>query len=221
MTFTVDDLSLWELGFRLVGEDPYKWRPLGLPAKVNDAHRLIANEMLHLHLDTTLITDKWHEGLDTTPDMHIRYYLDDIQECIRGRKFDAKFLKYAAVDRWEFFHWCERSGYPKPDFWYSCQFSWPEEDDEHEGEQEDIGPIDHPDKLSPNQRTRVARQEIAKALWMENPETTIADMIKNNEIIRLTGGKMFAEKTLRRWFSQVAPVEVKEKVGRPKKQNNV
>ena len=76
---------------------------------------------------------------------------------------------------------------------------------------------DHPDKLRPQQRIRVACQVIAQNLWKENPTTTIADMCKCDAIQRLCGAGNYDEKTLRKWLSPVAPLEVREKRGRPKK----
>jgi hypothetical protein len=75
----------------------------------------------------------------------------------------------------------------------------------------------HPDKLRTSQRTRVACQEIAKVLWRDVPETTITDMIDHETIIRFGGGGYYEEKTRRKWLSQVAPPEVRDKRGRPKR----
>jgi len=48
-------------------------------------------------------------------------------------------------------------------------------------------------------------------LWSEVPETTIADMIDHEAITRLGGGGHYEEKTRRKWLSQVALLEVREK----------
>lgn len=75
-----------------------------------------------------------------------------------------------------------------------------------------------PDKARPSTRIQIACQEIAKLQWKKPPYITIADMIRS-ELIQSLAGR-YADKTLRTWLSRVAPPEVSEKRGRPKKKDN-
>ena len=69
------------------------------------------------------------------------------------------------------------------------------------------------------QRSRVACQVIAEALWKANPTMTIAAMSKN-ELVRTYGQSAhYSQETVYDWVKVVAPLEVREKRGRPKKQN--
>ncbi|WP_428416817.1 hypothetical protein [Methylibium sp.] len=70
-----------------------------------------------------------------------------------------------------------------------------------------------------NQRARVACQQVAAALWKKCPETTIAAMVRHDVIQQLCGGQNYDSETVREWIKVVAPAEVRNKRGRPKKQN--
>lgn len=130
ITLTNDLMTLWELGHRLAGEHPYRWRIFRVSPAVRDNFRLLLNEILEGNMESTLIMEKWRPGADTSEDMHIRYYLDNINQCIQHGIYQASFLKSVAVDRWEFRHWCIQSGYPLPDFWYGHEYNWPDDYDE-------------------------------------------------------------------------------------------
>jgi hypothetical protein len=224
MPLTNDTLSVWELGHRLAGENPYRWRLKGAKPAVRDNFRLLLNEIHTGHLESSLLMEKRPHDSHIPSTMYIRHHLDTIEDCVRHGLCKKKFLEFVLVERWEFRHWCQQSGYPLPDFWYGCEYRWPEDDEEDvTADAEDLqeGIPDHPDKLRTSQRTRVACQEIAKVLWRDVPETTITDMIDHEAIIRFGGGGYYEEKTRRKWLSQVAPPEVREKRGRPKEIDDI
>jgi hypothetical protein len=217
MALTNEALTLWELGHRLAGEDPHAWRPFGPSLAVRDNFRMLLNEILNYNLISSLIMEKWDPKADTSEDMHIRYYLDTIGECIDRGKCSKTLLKAVWVPRGKFWGWCQQSNYPLPDFWFAYEYRMPAEEGEVVPEGNEGAPPDHPDKLRPNQRIRVACQQIASQLWKEAPTTTIADMIRNDAIQRLGGAANFEDKTVREWLKPIAPPAVRNKRGRPRK----
>jgi hypothetical protein len=280
MPITNEMLTLWDLGHRMAGKNPFRWRFFRVPFAVRDNFRLLLNEILHDHLQTDLRMTKWEPGMDSTPEMHIHHHLDAIHEGIYRGLCSKRFLKSVVVDRWEFHHWCLQSGYPLPAFWYGCDYQEddedaligedvdteelvPEHDDPHGSEQslgkeiESIAPLGqaalrlvseprgqagggagweddedavvamtggpvlyepaHPDKLRPQQRIMVACQVVAESLWDVVPTTSIAEMIACDDIQRLCGAGHYKEKTIRRWLNRVAPLDVRDKRGRPRK----
>jgi len=48
-------------------------------------------------------------------------------------------------------------------------------------------------------------REIAKKLWKEDPDVTIADMIICNEIVNCCDGHIYAEGTLTNWINDLCP----------------
>ena len=74
-------------------------------------------------------------------------------------------------------------------------------------------------KWRTNQRNRAACQVIAEVLWKANPTMTIEAMSKH-DLVRVYGqGGHYEQETVKAWIRTVAPREVREKRGRPKKEN--
>lgn len=73
------------------------------------------------------------------------------------------------------------------------------------------------EKLRPSQHARVACQQIAIAIWREEPNRTIASVVKDDLIQKYGGGSYYAEATVYDWVKVVAPAPVRERRGRPKK----
>lgn len=69
----------------------------------------------------------------------------------------------------------------------------------------------------PVQRVKIACQQIAQALWKEDPSITVPDMARRDEIRRLGGAASFTEEVVRGWLGNVAPETVPRKPGRPPK----
>ena len=57
----------------------------------------------------------------------------------------------------------------------------------------------------PSYRHRKASRQIAKDIWAKNPEITIADMIRDNEIANACDGKLYDEGVLRKWIKDLCP----------------
>lgn len=66
----------------------------------------------------------------------------------------------------------------------------------------------------PAQKHRGEARVIAERKWIENPNLTIADMVRDREIFRVYDDKMYKHKTLRGWINDLCP---NKKRGRRKK----
>lgn len=69
----------------------------------------------------------------------------------------------------------------------------------------------------PVQRVKISCQQIAQALWKEDPNITVPNMARRDEIKRLGGAASFTEEVVRDWLGDVAPETVPRKPGRPPK----
>lgn len=169
MAILIETLSVWEIGFRWANLDPQHPR-IWIPLLVRDHFRLMMDAILNGHLDCeTLSLSKWREedGEDMRP-FFIRHHLNKVEACIAGARHDRKLLKWAGIDRWAFQTWCERQGIPLPEFWFppgwKLSFEWPRDEDDGTGEvpvsEDASGRSERPD-----QRRRIACQQIAVVLW--------------------------------------------------------
>lgn len=126
-----EQLSVWEISFRWSGLDPSKtW--LRLPMAVRDSARTLIDAIWRLHLHClTLSVEKWSTESETPPEFFIRHHLDDIEACVAGLRFPRKLLRWAVIDRWDMYLWCQRQGVPLPEFWFPpgwrISYKWPEE----------------------------------------------------------------------------------------------
>lgn len=76
-------------------------------------------------------------------------------------------------------------------------------------------------RLRPDQQDKATCQQIARELWAKYPDMTIADMIRRPEIQIEGNGKAYkGRNTLRDWLKAVAPPDVRNRRGRPKKKGN-
>lgn len=215
------ELSVWEVAHRWAGRDPSAYR-FRLPLSVRDYARILVDAIYHGELpSSTLQMDKWkaEDGEDMKP-YFIRHHLEDVWACTAGKAYDRSFLKWASIDRWDMKTWCDAHSIPLPEFWFppgwGLEFDWTSAERKAEAPEDDT--VDGTqDRLRASARTRIACQEIAKAIWREEPETTIAAMVRHESVRRLGGGAYFSDEALRGWLSAVAPPAVKAKRGRPRK----
>lgn len=227
---TVDQISLWELAHRLAGEDPYrKYWLRRVPQDVKDWCRTLLNEIISLHLESSLITAK-ADG-EENPEFYIRTYLDEIYGCIAGTKYPAKFLKFVQVTKWDYRDWCERSGRQLPEFWFGADYRWPadESDDPRWAESAAKQFAKDPetaqvflrqslerDDLYPKIRMRYEAMLSALDLWIEDPDRPIAQVAR--ALWDEGHGKNKVElRTIESWIREIAPENVRNKPGRRKK----
>lgn len=220
MPLLSDSLSVWEIGLRWAGHDPYKFR-LFLPLEARDNFRMMIDAIWQAELECeTLSINKWKEadGEDMKP-FFMRYHWAEIEACIAGNRPSRKLLKWAQISRGEMEEWCQGHGMPLPAFWFppgwNRDFKWPKYgEDEPAPNHPEEGEAEKPGGRG---RFRVACQVIAESIWKDEPEKTIADMVKDVRIQKLGGAAWFVPEVVRRWLSDVAPAKVKAKRGRPAK----
>jgi len=67
------------------------------------------------------------------------------------------------------------------------------------------------------QRIKLVSQQIAIAIWQEDKSRTIASVVRDELIQKYGGAAHFEDDTVREWLKEVAPREVKNRRGRPRK----
>lgn len=244
MALTVDSLSVWDIGFRWANLDPDSlW--LRLPMPVKDNFRLLMEAILAGEiLCETLTLAKRPSDSKADPRFYIRSYIDAVHDCIAGQSYNRKLLRWATISRMDFMEWCENRGIPEPEFWFppgwKLHFEMPEggttalraEHVEPESEvsveihynipdlhprEKSISRESNKQKLTANQEARIACQQIARNIWKSEPERTIASIVKDDLIQKYGGAGPYADDTVRGWIKKVAPLSVKSRRGRPKK----
>ena len=99
MPLLSEHLSVWEVSFRWAGLDPARtWFRLPLAARDNARTLIDAIWRVHLHC-MTLSVDKWSPDSGAPPEFFIRHHLDDIEDCVAGRHYPRKLLRFALIDR--------------------------------------------------------------------------------------------------------------------------
>lgn len=239
MPLLVDQLSLWTIGFKWAGLDPTRLWPR-VPAAVRDNFSTLLEAILSEHLDCmTLVSEKYAGADPEVAKFYIRYWLGDVNAAIQGLRYDRKLLRWAVIERRAFQDWCDRRTIPPPEFWFPpgwTDYRWPEYDQLPAVASDPPAPPEkadalaaveqvetlgstapRPKELRDNQIARIASQQIARVIWREEPDRTIAAMCKDERVLRYGGAQYFAEEVVRRWVKEVAPMEVSSKRGRPKK----
>ena len=220
MPLLSETLSVWEVAHRWAGLDPSAIR-LRLPLAARDNFRILIDAILNGEIDSlTLQLRKWSpaDGEDERK-YFVRYYMDDVYACIWGKKFNRTMLRQATIHRHEMKRWCERHSIPLPEFWFppgwGYGYDWHSEDLEVELAQDSQDASG--EAIRPSTMAKIACQQIAQALWKEQPNMTIADMVKHSAIQQYGGAAVYTPATVRVWLSATAPAEVSSKRGRPRK----
>lgn len=220
MALLSDQLSVWEIGLRWAGYNPYRFW-LFLPLEARDNFRTMVDAIWQAELECeTLSIRKWQEddGAETKP-FFIRHHWPDIEACRAGKSPSRKLLKWAQISRGAMEEWCQGHGMPLPEFWFppgwNRDFKW------SKYEQDEPAPIatEEAEDKKPGgpARFRMACQVIAESIWKDEPEKTIADMVKDTRVQKLGQAARYVPEVVRRWLSDVAPAKVKAKRGRPLK----
>jgi len=274
MPLITEELSVWDIGLRWAGHDPDGYW-LRLPLAAKDNFRLLMEAILSGEIIcNTLTLAKLPPGSKADPSFYIRTYIDEVYDCIHGKHYDRKLLKWAALDRMDFYQWCERRGITPPEFWFPPGWKLKYEDDPlaypgcwvrhvepespstlvsfaydppyadadrqsdalEEAPQEDlptseqdfhnepdqqtvrpIGQSQNEKALRDCQRIKLACQQIAIVIWQADKTRTIASVVKDELIQKYGGASFYQDETVREWLKDVAPREVKNRRGRPRK----
>lgn len=231
MPALADDLTVWEIGLRWAGGDPYKtWLHIPFPAK--DYYRILMDAIIKGELYClTLSLEKpgSREGLD--PQFTIYRYLDDVYACIAGAKFNRKMLKEAVIDRFDFKTWCECRGIPLPEFWFPSGWKLDFEYDEKIGlpgyRQLGAGTPEDCDSLGTetvgevalrdSQEARIACRRVARVIWKENPNLLIKEVVEHEVIQKYCDAGRYVHETVHDWVKDLAPLEARKPGRRPNK----
>ena len=246
MPLVVDQLPLWTIGFKWAGLDPNRlW--LRIPSLARDNFSTLLEAILCQNLDCSTLQSEKYQGDDPQiAKFHIRCWIDEVYAAVHTREYNRKLLRWAVIEREAFRDWCNRCTIPLPEFWFPpgwSDYRWPEydangsslpvvplelnsaeavlpESGSTAGVAEALATADAaPKELRDNQIARVASQQMARVIWKDEPDRTIAAMCKDDRILKYGGAQYYAEDVVRRWIKVVAPVEVSAKRGRPRKQN--
>lgn len=226
-----DELSVWEIGFRWAGCNPDRvW--LRFPLPVRDNFRMLMDAILNGHLDcSTLSLNRWKPGVDEafTKPFFIRTHLDAVENCVWGRRYDRKLLKWAQIERWAMQQWCERRGVPLPEFWFppgwKIEYEWPDDDPTEEAPVTSRDPAgnesteERKQRVDKNHRIKMACQQIALAIWAKEPNLTIKEVAHRREVQELGGGSEREPETLYQWISAVDTRDPSKKRGAKRKNN--
>ena len=131
--------------------------------------------------------------------------IENLERCYEQRLYDKQKLEGIFLDKYELFHFCQKSRIPYPAFWYT---------------KEEIKEFTSGEEPTPrqSQHDKALVQVAAKTLWSTNPNLTIKDIIHHEGVQRHANGRLYSpDKTLRRWISEVDPRPPEKKRGRPKK----
>ncbi|SFI68607.1 hypothetical protein [Nitrosomonas sp. Nm34] len=118
MPLIANELTIWDISFRWAGYDPSRlW--FRLPLEVKDYVRLLMHAILHGEIICENLTlAKRPPDSKADPRFYVRTYRDDIYDCVFGKRFNRKLLRWAILDRLAFHEWCERRGIALPEFWF-------------------------------------------------------------------------------------------------------
>lgn len=224
MALLTDDLSVWEIGFRWAGYDPDNLY-LRIPLAVRDNFRTLIHEIHHAHLDCdTLNMHKYHGDDPEEAKFYIRYWLNAVEDCSNGKRYDKTLLKWAGINRQDLQEWCERHKVPLPSFWFppgwGVEYEWPDDTPEEEIQQSPGESVEErKTRIDQRHRTKMACQQIALYFWAKNPKSTIKEISGKHEIMELAGGKEYEIVTIEEWLGEVDPRDSSKKRG-PKRKNN-
>lgn len=68
-----------------------------------------------------------------------------------------------------------------------------------------------------NQQIRITCQQIACEIWKNEPNRTIASIVRDELVQKYGGARHYEEETVREWIKEIAPSEVRSRRGRPRK----
>lgn len=227
MALLSEVLSIWEISFRWAGYDPDRvW--LQIPLPVRDNFRLLAEDIYHGRLVSLNLEQEKYVGDDPEEaKFHIHHWIREIEDCSWGKRFDRKFLKWAAIERQAMQEWCERHNVPLPEFWFppgwGIEYEWHEADVQATTVDASVSaepPLPHPPKNIEYYRCKYACQKIGLALWKSFPNSTIKDIANMREVQTLGGGEDYDFDKICEWLGEVDPRDSSKKRGRKRKNNS-
>ncbi len=206
MTLLVENISMWEIGFRWHGHSPDwpKWKKI--PLEVKDSFKNMTEGMLRKRLiPMNLIMEKPGKNPKQPREFYFYTYIDDIHLINQGIKYERSLLKRIQFERVDFIDWCINENISPPSFWIS--------NSKINAHKIRIKGGSHNKDYKSKEKCR----DIASRLWSENPNLTIKEIIFHDEIQNVRPDKTYTEKTLRGWINDLDPRPSSQKRGRPPK----
>lgn len=231
-----DPLSIWELALRWNNLDPDVESAIGLPSVCKDLLR-----------DLCLAGGRYINPLDASGGEYLGAFipvinLDIESKVLRAletaattRTYDRALLDTVYFRKDQVAAWCINTNRPFPFFWcrgdeadyylsewrkqwreeYPFEIPWVPTSKLVAKPSAGVPPNSKP--TTQVQRDKTLVQHAARALWVQFPAMTIADLIQRKEIRIESNGKQYEPKTLRLWVSAVDVRTAAQKTGRPKK----
>lgn len=212
-----DQLTVWELAFRWAGYDPAAlW--LRIPLAVRDNIRLILNAIHLSELECFELThEKWHPDTGAVRSRYIGNFIEDVTDCIEGRRYKRSFLRQVHLDRDKVHQWCNKSGLKFPEFWltYPVNDAPPEQAAPAVVETSIIA-APQPRKTKPNPH-KEAMKDQARQIWAKEPHLTKCAVAKQIDKLNLQYSKPVNFKTLQEWIADLDPRPPEQKRGRKRR----
>lgn len=212
MLNTLPRLSVWEISCRINDLDPYGSFNQLIPPTVRDSAKSLTRAF-HFD-DIPALSSKGIENHTIQNEKMGKVYSPEmvqekISECYEDGIIDMVFLDSIYIENESFVKWCQLKNIPLPKFWFPYGYL----------EQIEVGKdVQKIETLRSNQIDKLVCQAIGSTLWDIYPNMTIADMCDHKAIQIYGNGKQYkGAHTLRDWLSTVAPPEVKNRRGRPKR----
>lgn len=165
-----EELSVWEIAHRWAGYDPATVR-VRLPLPVRDNCRILIDAIFNAEINSlTLRVEKWNpaDGEEMRK-FDIRYYLEEVHDCIDGKKFSRRMLRQASISRHEMKQWCNLHSIPLPEFWFPSgwgyAYDWKALDNDLEASVTQEATRGDAQAIRPSTAAKVACQQIALAIW--------------------------------------------------------
>lgn len=240
MPILVDQLSVWDISLRWYGYDPRKCY-FRMPFEAENLARTLIYAIHKAELSSDTIDLEKKKFEEDFKKYSIYYWIDDFFSTASGSYISRKLLKWAIINRYSLMDWCKRMNAPLPSFWfpegwnleYSIEEgevkpghgfwlnSWPEEMRDayfekfgQEGsDDQNIPQI----KLRKSQEVKIACRQVASSIWKKDATRTIASIINDNLIQEYCGANYYDKDTVRGWINDLAPDEIRNHRGRPKK----
>jgi len=207
-----DFKTVWDLGHKWTGCDAETTDPKNLPQDLKTCIQRMLAAILRNNLPAR--GKKLAILLD---DSFLTFLFDfrhiyRIYKCIHNDIFDKEYLKSIYVRRTNVLDWCKKEYLEPPPIWkvglengLVANKAYDASDDENENWYND---------LTDRRKQRVACLEMAKKLWLINPEQSYEEIFNHTTMKQFGNPGVFSFEAFKKWARPFAPEQIKEG-GRP------
>lgn len=118
------------------------------------------------------------------------------RKCLRRNSFDTKLLDNLYVKRAEIISWCEKNYLPIPPIWDLQNSKKPTVDDYDPSDDDNSSWYND---LTDRRKARIACLELAKKLWLANPNQTYEQVYENPTMKQFGNPGVFSFEAFRKW----------------------